>query len=166
MNESSGLAMNESSEVVQPCAAAPAVTPLPRPRRKKREDALLLALAGGISVAEAARRAGVGERTAFRRLTDPQFKGRVAEVRDKMLDDAVGQLAHNSSTAVETLAELCTSAQSEMVRLMAARALLEHAPKLRANVELQARMTALEQEASSSTSHLTPRKEISHEQKP
>ena len=137
--------MHESLRALQPGTFPWAVPPIHKLRRKKGDDALLLALAGGVAVAEAARRAGVSERTAFRRLADPEFKRRLAQVRDKMLDDAVGQLAHNSGTAVETLTKLCTDGQSESVRLMAARSLLELAPRLRASVELGARMTALEQ---------------------
>ena len=39
--------------------------------RKNADDAVLLALACGATVAQAAHRAGVSERTVYRRLKDP-----------------------------------------------------------------------------------------------
>jgi len=42
--------------------------------RKEADEALLQALACGATVETAAQRAGIGERTAYRRLADPEFQ--------------------------------------------------------------------------------------------
>jgi hypothetical protein len=106
----------------------------------------LLAFAGGASASEAALRAGVSERTAYRRLLDPQFQQLIAQARDKLIDDALGQLADASVTAVQTLRALCT-AESETVRLGAARSLLELTMRLREHVDFGARVASLEARA-------------------
>jgi hypothetical protein len=92
---------------------------------------------------EAARAAGVGERTAGRRAADPGFRRRVAELRAEMVARALGRMADGMATAADTLRALL-GADSENVRLGAARALLELGVKLRESVELQERLQALE----------------------
>ena len=47
----------------------------------KRDDGLVLALARGLTVRQAAGEAGFGERTAHRRLDDPEFRRRVSVVK-------------------------------------------------------------------------------------
>jgi HEAT repeat protein len=115
--------------------------------RRKGDSTLLLALAGGQTVRDAARSAGIGERTATRRAADPAFCRRVAELRSGMVARAAGQLADGMAQAVATLRELLT-AESESVRLAAARSILEIGPKLRETVELEERMAAIEAQAS------------------
>ena len=132
----SSVPLNNATEPCQPGQK--------RPHSKKNADVLLLlAFASGASAAEAARQAGVSERTAFRRLHDPDFRRRIAQARDKMVDDAMGQLAQASVVAVGTLRALCT-AESETVRLGAARSLLELTMRLREHVELGDRVSSLE----------------------
>jgi hypothetical protein len=113
--------------------------------RKKGDDALLLALAGGQTVRDAARAAGVGERTAGRRLAEPGFRRRVAELRAEMVQRALGKLTDALTEAADTLRQLL-KAQAESVRLGAARSLLELTVKVRESVELEARLQALEAE--------------------
>jgi hypothetical protein len=111
--------------------------------RRKGDVALLVALAGGRTVREAARAAGIGERTATRRLADPAFRRRLAELRAEMVEQALGRAAKAMSAAADTLRKLL-QAQRESVRLGAARALLELTPRLRESVELEQRLLALE----------------------
>ena len=54
-------------------------------RKRKGHSALLLALAGGKTVREAAREAGVGERTVHRRLRDSEFRVQLNEARAEMI---------------------------------------------------------------------------------
>ena len=61
-------------------------------RRKKNEDALLLALACGATVEATARQCQVAERTIYRRLKDPDFKARLQGVRAEMVQRAAGML--------------------------------------------------------------------------
>jgi hypothetical protein len=114
---------------------------------RKGDIALLTALAAGYSIKDAARIARVGERTAHRRLDDPAFKERVAEMQAQFLSEAVGRLSNATTEAAKTLRNLLDS-QSDSVRLSAARAILEFATKLRESVELERRMAVLEAELS------------------
>jgi hypothetical protein len=111
--------------------------------RRKGDAALLLALAAGRTVRDAALAAGVGERTATRRVADPAFRRRVAELRAEMVGRALGRMADGMTEAADTL-RLLLAARGESVRLGAARALLELGAKLRESVELEQRILALE----------------------
>ncbi len=110
---------------------------------KNAPDALLLALAAGRTVQAAALAAGVSERTAYRRLADPAFKARLAEVRAQALERATAALGDACSQAVATLSALLAG-KSEAARLGAARAILELGVRLRESVEFQARLVELE----------------------
>ena len=110
-----------------------------------RDDRLVLAMAGGADVKGAAAEAGMSERTAHRRIRDPEFAKRVAAARDAIWQQAVGQLAGSATEAAETLRELLHSS-SEMAKLRAAIAILEEGSRLREVVEIEARLTALEEQ--------------------
>jgi HEAT repeat protein len=112
--------------------------------RRKGEAALLVALAAGHTVRDAARLAGIGERTATRRMADPDFRRRLMEARSGMIQRALGKLADGSTKAVDTLRKLL-KAKGENVRLGAARAILEFGSKMRETVELEARLAILEE---------------------
>jgi hypothetical protein len=111
--------------------------------RRKGDAALVLALAGGQTARDSARAAGVGERTATRRLADPDFRRRVVETRAALVERATGQMADAMSAAAETLRGLL-EARSEAVRLGAARAVLELGMKLRESAALEQRLNELE----------------------
>lgn len=111
--------------------------------RKNADDALAIALASGLTVEEAARQAGLSERTAFRRLAVPGYRQRVAEARAEMVTRALGKMADSMTAAADTLRQLLT-ASGDNVKLGAARALLELGVKLRESVELEQRMADLE----------------------
>jgi hypothetical protein len=112
--------------------------------RPKRDEALVLALAAGRTVREACCKAGISERTAFRRLEDSAFRRRVTEVRADMVQRALGKLADNAAAAADTLRKLL-KADGENVKLGAARSILELGNRLRESVELEQRLAALEQ---------------------
>lgn len=92
--------------------------------RKAANTAIIAALAAGCTQAEAARRAGVSERTVRRRLEDITFTELVETARGELLDRTVGKVADAATRGVETLEGLL-DADSERVRLGAARALVE-----------------------------------------
>jgi hypothetical protein len=94
--------------------------------KRNCDDALLLALAGGLGIAAAARQAQVHERTVRRRLADADFRRRVNEARAAMVGEAVGRLALAGGLAAVTLAQLVKDAASDAVKLGACRAVLEH----------------------------------------
>src|SRR5687767_9306925 len=74
--------------------------------RKNADSVLIAALASGATVRDASALARVGERTAYRRLDDPDFKRRIADARAEMLARAVGTLADASTRAASTLNDL------------------------------------------------------------
>ncbi len=91
----------------------------------------------------AARKSGAGARTIKTWATQPAFVARVRELRAGMTDRAVGKLADGMSYAAGTLRDLL-GAESESVRLSAARSVLELGMKLREATELEDRIRALE----------------------
>jgi hypothetical protein len=126
--------------------------------RKNADPALIVALASGCMVEDAARQVGVGETTIYRRLAEPEFRRHVDEARREMLTRAVGRLADAGTEAADTLRKLLI-ADSESVRLGAARSVLELGVKLRESMELEQRIAALEarQEALTSQQKGKPR---------
>ena len=113
--------------------------------RRKGDSGLVAALAAGATVRDAAQSAGVSERTAHRRLEEAAFARRVATARSEMLSRAVGTLAH-ASTAAATALALLLKADSETVRLGAARSILELAAKLHETEQLEQRIAQLEEQ--------------------
>ena len=113
-------------------------------REGSRSDELLLgALAAGRPVEHAAQIAGVSVRTAYRRLADPVFARRLAQARDELISNALGELVDCASEAVATLRALL-SASDERVRLGAAKSTLEQLLRLRETLTLSQRLAALE----------------------
>ena len=107
---------------------------------------LIVALARGAGVREAAQQTGVSERTVYRRLRSPDFQRKLQSARGSMLADAVGRLSCAATQAAETLTDLLSS-PSESIRLGAARTILEVAPRLKEIVEFESRLTELERHA-------------------
>ncbi len=71
--------------------------------RKSADAALIAALVTGATRQEAAKAAGVGESTVYRRLADPAFRRRVSAARSELIDAAVGRLADATTEACQTL---------------------------------------------------------------
>jgi len=116
-----------------------------QPSGKKRGDlALLLALAQGLSVPKAAAKAGLSERTAYRRLQDPDFKARVTRARAEMVERALGQLSAGTAEAAFVLRKLLRGAD-DRVKLGAAKAILDSQLKLRNEIDLAERVATLEE---------------------
>jgi hypothetical protein len=116
-------------------------------RLTPRQDAVAVVLAAGASFREAAHQTGAGERTIKTwTATHPQFVRRVTELRAEMTSRALGRLVEGMASAADTLRKLLT-AKSEMVRLGAARSVIELGTRVREILELEERITALEQRA-------------------
>jgi transposase len=112
--------------------------------RRNADSALITALAAGSTVRDAAASVGVGETTVYRRLQEPEFRHQIEATRREMVGRAVGTLADAASVAATTLRSLAESAESETVKLSAARSILELVVKLREHDELAERVAALE----------------------
>jgi hypothetical protein len=113
--------------------------------RRNADAPLVAALAGGATVRDAAVEVGIGEATAHRRLKEPEFRKRVDDARAELIAAAVARLGAASTGAVMTLEGLL-AADSEAVRLGAAKAILDAALKWREHQDLTERVRVLEEQ--------------------
>lgn len=118
-------------------------TPTNRNGRKGANAVIIAALAAGRTISAAAIVSGISQTTIKRRLKDPKFAQALNNARAQFLSRAMGRLANDSVAAAHTLRRLL-HAESEAVRLGAARAILELGTRLREVVELEQRIAALE----------------------
>jgi hypothetical protein len=109
---------------------------------RKREQALA-ALLMHPTIAAAATAAGVNERTLREWLREPGFKAAYAEARAEVLERTVARLLRASESAVRTL-EAALDAEKTADAVRAARIILEIAVKGTAELDLEARLAALE----------------------
>jgi hypothetical protein len=107
------------------------------------EAILITSLAGGASVREAAVVAGVSERTAHRRWSDPNFRQQVNAAWSEIVRQAVGKFGDASTQAAAVLRELL-NADSDTVRLSAARSILDHTVRLSEFASIEQRLNNLE----------------------
>ena len=114
--------------------------------RRRGDSELILALAAGETVRDAAKRAGVSERTAHRRLDGAEYRRRVIAARREMFGRAMGLLADGAACAVSTLRGLAETAKSESVRLNAAKGILDVANRWREVNDLSERVAELEEQ--------------------
>ena len=112
---------------------------------KAEEQALVTALAFGATVENAARKAGIGERTAYRRLADPAFRARVDQARREAVLRTAGMLTGAALGSVKTLVDLQQDVSvPASVRRGAARDVLDLAVKYRETAETEQRLAAIE----------------------
>ncbi|MDA0991880.1 MAG: hypothetical protein O3A51_14160 [Verrucomicrobia bacterium] len=88
------------------------------------DDRLLTALASGCHVENAAMVAGISERTAYRRLADPDFRSQLDSARETLREAILAKLADAGHDAIGTLWDLMGS-DDDSIRLKAAKALLD-----------------------------------------
>jgi hypothetical protein len=106
-------------------------------------SAVIAALSTGATHEEAAGHGKVSERTIRRWLTKPAFKRRLNAARAQLLESTIGKLSGKMMRAVETL-EALLDAESETVRLGAARSIIELGAKLRDSREIEERLQDVE----------------------
>ena len=96
--------------------------------RRGADQLIVAALAGGCSYDEAALAGGVSKATVKRRMQETEFRIRVGEARVETAERLGALILAASVSAIHTVTELARGAESEAVRLSAARTLLSHAP--------------------------------------
>jgi hypothetical protein len=94
--------------------------------RERWDDLLAEHLAAGSSYADAAAAAGCSLNTVKRRMRDSAFRGRVTEARVEFAERVRATLLGQAVNAAGILAGLALSANSESVRLAAARSILDY----------------------------------------
>src|SRR5215831_587589 len=116
-----------------------------RPTRKAVDRVLLQTLACGATVENAARKAGVCERTVYRRLKDPAFCRQIGELRTEMVQRTAGMLTGAGMGSVKVLVDLQGDVSvPASVRRRSARDLLEMELKFRETTDLEQRLAAIE----------------------
>lgn len=113
-------------------------------KASKSDSALLVILACGATVDQAAKQTGISERTVYRRLADPLFKQQLHSMRFDMVQRTSGTLTASGSEAVKTLLALMRPEVPASVRLGASRAVLELGIKVREIADLDQRLTEVE----------------------
>ncbi|MGL6074880.1 MAG: hypothetical protein ACRC8S_12025 [Fimbriiglobus sp.] len=110
----------------------------------KTDESLLTLLACGATVEQAAKQTGFSARTIHRRLEDFAFQARLEKIRCEILDRSASMLTAAGIEAVRTLVELQKPSHPAMVRLNAAKSVLDLGVKLRSLVEVEGRIRDLE----------------------
>jgi hypothetical protein len=114
---------------------------------RSREDLLAAGIAAGQTIEAAARAAGMGARTAYRKSKEEGIRRRVAEMRTAIVERAVGLASEGLLDGVVQLRLLCRNSTSEGIRLSAARSLVECALNIRTHLDHEQRLSALESKA-------------------
>ena len=111
--------------------------------RKQQQD--IAALLTAPTMAEAAARCGISEKTLWRWSQNPEFAVRFREARSRALEAAINKLCHSTYQAAVVLLEISTNKRaSSSSRVSAARAIFEIAIKVREFHELENRVAELE----------------------
>jgi transposase len=156
-NGAGGAAGGAGTSSAAPAAPRPA--PPKAAGKRRRGDAILqAALASGDSVAQAALKAKLSERTVYRRLNDPVFQRGIEALRAEMVQRAAALLNAASMLATKTLLDLQDQSMPASVRRSASRDIIELGRKLRESVFLEKRLAALEEQWSSDEAHPPPRR--------
>ena len=111
----------------------------------EKDTTLALALASGISIADAAAQADVGRTTVYRKLENPEFRRLVAEYRDRLISTALGRITDNMTRAAEALAQMIDSPEPH-IRIRAIRTLFSFGMRMRDSIDLNTRMREVELE--------------------
>ncbi|QDV57209.1 hypothetical protein [Rosistilla oblonga] len=91
----------------------------------KGDDRLFRALVSGCHVENAAVVAGISERTAYRRLADPEFRKQLDEARQSLRESILSKLADAGHDAIGVLMDLAHGSDDDAIRLKAAKALID-----------------------------------------
>ena len=117
---------------------------------RKQEEAIA-ALLTLRNVEEAARAAGIGTRTLLRWLKLPDFQNAYREARREAFGQSTERLQQATAAAATALLKILVDpATPASVRVRAADSIFNHAAKAIEIEDIEARVTALEQAASSS----------------
>ena len=110
------------------------------------DDLIVTALACGRTWAQAAEAAGCSVRHVARRAADPDVRRQVAEVRGRLLEQALGSASDRLTGAVGTLAEVMGDPEvPPAARVSAAAKLIDTALRLRAELDVEHRLARLEE---------------------
>jgi hypothetical protein len=115
-------------------------------KRPQREEAALAALLSEPTIRAAAEKAGIGESTLLRWMSEPEFKARYRASRRSVVESAIGRLQQAATQAVDALTRNLTCGIPP-VEVGAARAVLDQALRAVELVDLAERVEQLEQDS-------------------
>lgn len=107
-----------------------------------QEVATLIAI--GMSLAEAAKQAGISTETARRYAKEPKFKEHVNELRTQRVEIVYAHAIEGSVEAIDTLRRCMSSINPPAVQVAAARAMLATVSSTRDSLEFRERLLAVE----------------------
>jgi hypothetical protein len=99
---------------------------------------LALWVAGGGKVPAWCRAHGVARQTAYKWYATDEFRRMVEEYRSRAVDRAIGQMARGLGKAVGKMVELIDRAQTDAVKLAAAKALIDKLIEVQEHANLKA----------------------------
>ena len=116
----------------------------------RKADKLLQALMTHRTIAQAAKAAGLSERTAYDYLSQPQFQARYRQARDDVIRGLTNHLRERMNEAVDVIGEIMTDPENKAAdRLSAAKAILDYKAKYNEQLDVLERLTALESQENS-----------------
>jgi hypothetical protein len=129
---------------------------MPKIHNEHRKAELALALARGGTVTEWAKNNDVPERTAFTWARCREVLDEVDAIRRAATETAVGCLSESATAAAREIVRLMQEANSEAVRLSAARAVLADLMTVSNYAALERRLADLERRIASQTGQTVP----------
>jgi hypothetical protein len=118
---------------------------MPETRLSPRKARFASALLTTNTVADAARQAGISERTAFRYLEDPAVQAAVGRGLDDTLADATRQITAAVGKALSVLETILEDPSAPPTsRVAAARLILDAGPRYRQTLDLANRLAVVE----------------------
>ena len=114
-------------------------------RRTRAEGQFLAALLSSPSIAEAARYAGISERSAARWMADPAFRERLRSAQDEIVGHSLSRLKVSINESLDTLRGIMNNSDEPAgARVTAARVMLDNAIKVIETTDIIRRIEALE----------------------
>lgn len=96
------------------------------------------------TLTQAAKACGLNVKTISRYMQDPQFRSELANRENELIDEAGRVLVSGQLTALQTLANLMKSAESESTRRLAAATWMDLCLRWR-ELKIEQRLSALEE---------------------
>lgn len=109
-----------------------------------KQQKAITALLSERTTRDAAKTAGVNEKTLYTWLNEPAFRGALRSAEKDILDDVTRRLSAGQGLALDTLTKLIQSARHESTKLRASVAWLELSLKYKDMQDIEDRLTALE----------------------
>jgi len=102
-------------------------------------------LIGSKTYQEGCKKARIAPKTYYKWLKNPTFKNELKQQRDNLIEDALEILKGHITKAVETLGELLISTDSDSLKRLLAKDILNYVLKARELEDMDKRLTALEE---------------------